>query len=675
MVLKKTTTLAVIGIMLLFSGIASAQQCSIDSLLKLLPQTENLRQRAEIFALLATISRNVNPYAGLDYADSALVLAQILKDPHFEAEIINETGVLYRKVDLYEIAAMQHQKALQMFEKLHDTMGIAFSYANLGNLFMALQDYQKAKQYHLGALRLKLGLNDSIQMAYSYRTTALAYQAMNQPDSAMLLLNQALAIYKSKNDDLKQANIYYHLGNLLLETGSGPDLALHYYARALDIFSNYRSSYGTAIATYEMGKAYARLGKNELAHKYYKEALLMAQNAKMRSTAMDAYLALSLLSNDIGKYREAFGYYRSYSLLRDSLFSESTEKNIAEMQSKYKHDQQQNEILFLRQQNQLMLKEQKLNNAYLFILVIGILSVFTVGLFSYTRYRENQEINKKLEAEVQQRKANEQKLEVSQKQLQHANATKDKFFSIISHDLKSPFNGIMGFAELVETDYDSLTDEERKEMVHEIRKASENTYMLLEDLLAWSRSQRGLINYSPKTFNLINLCRYTLETTSSAARRKQIHIELDVDEEIHVCGDQNMITTILRNLLSNSIKYSRQGGKVVLSAHPVLIKTGKTHHPNPMVEISVTDEGIGINAENIGRLFRIDEKLRTPGTANETGTGLGLLICKDFVEIHGGTISVASREGEGSTFSFTVPRADRGELGAESLVFSAKSSG
>lgn len=659
--LKKTTILAVIGIMLLFSGIARAQQYSIDSLLKLLPQTEDLRQRAEIFARLATSSRNVNPFAGLDYADSALVLAQILKDPHWEAEIINETGVLYRKVDLYEIAAMQHQKALQMFEKLRDTMGIAFSYANLGNLFMALQDYQKARQYNLEALRLKLTLGDSTQIAFSYRATAMAYMEMNQPDSARLLLNQALAIYKSKNDELRQASIYYHLGNLLLKSGSGSDLALHYYVRALDIFSNYSSSYGTAITTYEMARAYAQLGNDELAHKYYKDALLMAQNAKMRSTAMDVYLALGLLSSDHGNYREAFEYYRSYSLLRDSLFSESTEKNIAEMQMKYKHDQQQNEILFLRQQNQLMLKEQKLNNAYLFILVIGILSVFIIGILSYIRYRENQKINTKLEAEVQQRKANEQKLKVSQKELQHANATKDKFLSIISHDLKSPFNGIMGFAELLETDYDSLTDDERKEMVHEIRKASDNTFMLLEDLLSWSRSQRGLISYTPEAFKLINLCRYTLEITSSAARRKQIHIELEVDEKIHVFGDQNMITTILRNLLSNAIKYSRQGAKVVLSAHPVLINNDETHHPNPMVGISVTDDGIGINAENVGRLFRIDEKLRTPGTANETGTGLGLLICKEFVEIHGGTISVASREGEGSTFSFTVPGADHGE--------------
>jgi signal transduction histidine kinase len=653
---EKTTILAVLGIMLLFSCGISAQQLAIDSLRKLLPQEVDLRKRAEIFARLATISRNVNPYAGIDYADSALVLAEILKDKRLEAQVINESGVLYRKIDMLEMSVMQHQKALQMFEQLNDTMGIAFSYANLGNIFLSLQDYQKARQYHLEALRLKLALNDTLQMAYSYRTTALAYQAMQQPDSAMLLLHQALVIYKNLNEELKQANIYYHLGNLLLETGSGPDLALHYYVRALDIYGNYRSEKGSAIATYEMGKAYARLGNNDLAQKFYEDALRMAKNAKIRSTIMDVYLALSLLSNDNGSYREAFEYFRNYSALRDSLFSEGIEKNIAEIQSKYKHDKQQNEIQFLRQQNQLMLKEQKLNNAYLFILVIGILSVFIIGIISYKRYRENKKITEQLHAEVQQRKENEQKLEVSQKELQHANATKDKFFSIISHDLKSPFNGIMGFAELLETDYDTLADDERKEMVHEIRKASDNTFHLLEDLLTWSRSQRGLINYNPAAVKLISLCHYTFEIMSSAAHRKNVCVNLDVNENTIIYADQNMITTVLRNLISNAIKYSRQGGSVTLSAKKSLGNNDKSLSEQ-FVEISVADTGVGISSDSISRLFHIEEQLRTPGTANETGTGLGLIICKEFVEMHGGTIHAISTEGEGSTFFIRIPLA------------------
>jgi signal transduction histidine kinase len=652
---KKTIIFVVMSVLLL-SGSIIAQQPSIDSLKKRLIQTDDLRQRAEIFAQLATCSRNYNPYAGLNYTDSALMLAESLKDQRFEARVINESGVLYRKIDMYEMALSQHQTALQMFEQLNDTMGIAFVYSNLGTLFLVLQDYQKARQYHLDALRLKLALSDSLQMAFSYRAVALAYQAMQQPDSARLLLDQALAIYKSKNDELGQANVYYRLGNLLIETGSAPDLALHYYARGLDIYSKFQSQYGSATSSYEMGKVYTQLGKNDLARKYFEDALRMAKNAKIQSTMMDAYLALSLLSNNVGKYREAFDFYRSYSALRDSLFSERTEKGIAEMQSKYQHDKQQSEILLLRQQNQLMLKEQKLNDAYLLILAIGILSVFIISVISYFRYREKKKANLQLKAEVQQRKENEQKLEASQKELQHANATKDKFFSIISHDLKGPFNGIMGFAELLETDYDYLSDEERKEMIHEIRKASDNTFLLLEDLLTWSRSQRGLIIYKPEAVRLINLFHYTLEITSSAARRKKVRIDLKVDEKIIVCADQNMLTTILRNLISNAIKYSQQGGTIVVSAR--LNNYDETNPPQQFVEISVADNGVGISIENINRLFRIEEKAHTKGTANEAGTGLGLVICKEFVEIHGGAINVDSTLGKGSTFTFTIPAAD-----------------
>lgn len=664
--LRKRSTLAALATILLLTNHVAAEHNTIDSLRACLEQTDNIQQRAEIYFRLASASRNVNPYTGLDYADSAIVLSRRLKDLSLEAQIINETGVLYHKVDMYEMAVMQHQKALQMFEQLHDTMGVAFSYANLGNIFLSLQDYQKAKRYHLDALRLKLALGDSLQIAYSYRCTALSYQAMNQPDSTLLLLNEALAIYKSKNDDLKQANIYYLLGNLLLETNQDSDLALHYYARSLDIYSSFHSEYGSARSMYEIGRAYARLGRNDLAKKHYKAALLMAQNAGIRNTVMDVYLALSLLSSDAGDYRGAFTYFRDYAAIRDSLFSETTEKNIAEMQLKYKNTKQQNEILFLRQQNQLLHKEQKLNNAYLFIMVIGILSVFIIGIISYARYSQNKQINQQLQAEVQQRKENELKLQVSQKELQHANATKDKFISIISHDLKSPFSGIMGFAELLETEYDILTDEVRKEMVTEIRKASDNTFQLLEELLTWSRSRRGLISYEPNAVNVANLCQHTLEITTPAAHKKQVGLVLNADENIFIYADRNMIQTVLRNLLSNAIKFSNKGGKIVLAAKQIYNGDDKNLLAKT-IEISVTDSGVGIRSEDISRLFRIEEKLNTYGTANETGTGLGLIICKEFVETHGGTISAYSTEGEGSTFYFRIPAAKSVALVTEPL--------
>jgi ligand-binding sensor domain-containing protein/signal transduction histidine kinase len=229
-------------------------------------------------------------------------------------------------------------------------------------------------------------------------------------------------------------------------------------------------------------------------------------------------------------------------------------------------------------------------------------------------------------------------------ELQKMNATKDKFFSIIAHDLKGPLNSLTGFSNLLIGHIDKLSKEEIKHLALDFEKTLKNVSLLLENLLDWSRSQSGKINFTPEVFNVTKVLQQNSELLNGQAKNKNIRIESVLpDEPVEVKAHKQSINTVIRNLISNAIKFTPNGGLITLG---IQLK-------NEEVVVWVKDNGVGMNAEVTQKLFRLGVKHSTKGTANEIGTGLGLLLCKEFVEKNGGQIWVESVEGEGSLFQFT----------------------
>lgn len=247
--------------------------------------------------------------------------------------------------------------------------------------------------------------------------------------------------------------------------------------------------------------------------------------------------------------------------------------------------------------------------------------------------------------DIAERKHYIEKLEKQAIALQELNATKDKFFSIIAHDLKNPFNAILGMTGLILDHLEGMTQSEIREMLETIEQSSQRAYALLENLLIWSQSQTGRISFHPQEFNLHQNVLSTIELVEAQADKKKITIAFSPEPSMMVFADQYMIETVIRNLLTNAIKFTPQEGVV-----SILIRKQRDH-----VEVSIRDTGIGIPPEKLPQIFSKESKTKTPGTDNETGTGLGLILCKDFIERHGGTIRVESNPGKGSTFSFAIP--------------------
>lgn len=236
-------------------------------------------------------------------------------------------------------------------------------------------------------------------------------------------------------------------------------------------------------------------------------------------------------------------------------------------------------------------------------------------------------------------------LNETNKELNHLNAEKDKFFSIIAHDLKSPFNAIIGFSDLLVAQVDKNNLEKIKEFAGIIQQSSQRAMGLLMNLMEWSQSQTGRMKFSPVNFELVELINEAVLLLNDSALQKSITIRKDLPASMLFYADKAMLSTIFRNLITNAIKFTKSGGNIVISA---------SENKNELT-ISIKDSGVGISKNRIEKLFRIDESYSTTGTNNEKGTGLGLILCKEFVEKHQGKIWAESEEGIGSTFYFTIP--------------------
>ena len=243
-------------------------------------------------------------------------------------------------------------------------------------------------------------------------------------------------------------------------------------------------------------------------------------------------------------------------------------------------------------------------------------------------------------------------IEHQRMELESLNTTKDKFFAIIAHDLKNPFSTVLGLSELLAKEFETFDAEKLKVFIEQIYKYSNNTFNLLENLLQWSMLQTGRMPLRPKLVNINDLISENIELLRGNALQKGINLESKTIDDSFVFVDVSMITTVIRNLLSNAIKFTSQSGTISID----IVKDDN------MLKVSVEDDGVGISEQDMQKLFKIDSNPTSIGTSMEKGTGLGLILCKDFVERNGGTIWVNSQLGRGTKFFFTIPRVNSNQI-------------
>ena len=524
-----------------------------------------------------------------EFLGQALELNKTLNDLDVLVLILNEMGKVKASSGKIDSAFADYQRVLKLKDELQKPDVEAEALFNLGHLYTLQGKYNEALDHHKQALSIRRSLTDKKSEALSLNDIGELYKLMGNNEKALANHVVALEIRRVLQDQHALAESYNNIGVLYFQ----------------------QKNFQRAAANLQLG-------------------LAAAQESNDQHQLLRSYEYLSGCFEAAGNYKKALEYKNEFIAISDLIKGDENEHSLLETQNKYKIEQLDNE----RKRKDAELVSQKRFRNFLFILVA--LCVIIVVLVGYM-YIIKQRSNKKLKVAHDQ--LNSQNLE-----LQELNATKDKFFSIISHDLKGPLNSLTSFSSLLINHTDSLSKEEIKMFASDFDKSLKNLFALLENLLEWSRSQTGNIEFVPESFDLAVMLEENKELLKAQAQNKNITLMNESPEKVLINAHKNSVNTVVRNLISNAIKFTPEGGKITL----------KTFRQNGVVVTSIADTGVGMSQNVIDRLFRIDSKHSTKGTANEKGTGLGLILCKEFVEKNGGKIWVSSKEGEGSVFYFSL---------------------
>jgi signal transduction histidine kinase len=604
--------------------------------------------RSEALALMSTansIRYLLSDYeSALSYCVKALKIAEEKKLLSEQAEIQLLIGEIYLEVGNSFRSIEHYMQALALVESLGQYPKIIELENKIGQVYAALGNDAKAIEYHKKGLRVGK-LNEYVEgVAESNYWLAVTYSQIGNLDLAMEKQMIALHLYQNLEQARGQARSYFALGKIyMLKTDY--NRARAYLEDALQLYTRDHDDLGRAQVLNQIGVIEIERKSYESAIQSLHQALALGEQLNNKKIIRDSYEYLYNCYAALRDYEKALQYKDLFVAISDFIYGEESERRMAELQNRFEIEQKESQIEGLRKDNELReLALQKQTNFRNFLIICLLLMVVIVGLVYYL-YRAHKRNYREVSGAYE-------KINVQNGQLQELNATKDKFFSIISHDLKGPLNSLTSFSGLLINHTDSLSKQEIQMLAKDLDKSLKNLLALLNNLLAWARAQSGNLDTSPENLNVQEMVYANAELLQRTAENKEITLKTKVPAHLHAYADKNQMNTVLRNLMSNALKFTNTGGTVQV----------EVSEWQDAVEIAVTDNGIGMPQEVINKLFKIEHKYTSLGTANEKGTGLGLMLCKEFVERSGGKLFVESTEGIGSTFRFTVPTKSAGNL-------------
>ena len=575
-------------------------EAAMDHFIGALTIEDSLALSQQKFLTLISIARVFevvgDHHKSAQFLEQSLALDRERRNMNSVALALNSLGKVNASRGQTNDAFSNYQQVLRFKDDINKTFE-AEALFNLGDLYTLQGDYTKALEHHKRALAINRSMNDRQAESLSLNNIGVLYAMMKNEAKSHANHQVALEIRQELNDKKGIAESYNNLAALYLS----------------------RSDFAAAIDHGLIALGYAR--ESQAQEQIFKSYDLLSQ----------AYKGLKDYQSGL--------MYRELSLaIYEFIQNERHERQLLETQNRYVVGKKEAEIQKLnavRIEREREIAEQKRFRNTLVALVGLVFVIAGLLLILYLVKRRANIVLQVARKEVQQQNA----------KLQELNHTKDKFFSIISHDLKGPLNSLTSFSHLLINHTDSLSKEEIRMLAGDLDKSVKNLLGLLENLLEWSRSQTGSIDFAPETFDAAQLLEKNKSLLKSQAADKNIEICVEHSGEYPVKLHQASINTVVRNLVSNAIKFTPEGGKIVLD-----IKETDEHF-----SISIADNGLGMTEEVMAKLFRLDSKYTTPGTANEKGTGLGLLLCREFVEKNGGRIAVRSAPGKGSVFTLSFP--------------------
>lgn len=656
-----------------------------DSLLLQLKQTTSDTLKINLYIELGNNLSYEKPEKAIIYYNQSIQIAKKHKNPNFIGKSYKAIGSFFYEKSDYEEALSNFKLAQIYFEKASNQRESGRAYMNIGNVYLSQNIDSKAYEYFLKALRIAEKTNYLKGISAAYNNIGLIYKERNDALKAIDYYNKSLKIATQINDKVGISSTLTNIGNVYADEKKF-NLAIDYYNKSLKIDTEQQDKFGMVICFNNIGEIYLEQGLYTKAKQYYENGIDLAQEIGNKSMLAMLYLNLSnlnlkelqleeaydnamlsfkyaKLTNEIkaqaqvyelfseisvaqNNYKKAYEFQKLFKKFNDSVSSSDRLMKIKELDVIFDAENKNKELQNLtdnNRQNEIQITNQKIL-IYSFIFLIFIVFLFTAILFKQNQDKVKMNALLSLKS-VQIEDKNKEILEQHQN-LEKLNDTKDKFFSIIGHDLKNPMNSIIGFSELLSDNYNKYDDEKRNKFINIIKESAHRSNELLENLLTWAQSQSNSIEFHPTKISLKKSIEEVFGLLNVQASKNDITLQSNFSVNCNVIADQNMLLTILRNLVANAIKFSN---------HNSMVSVIVTSH-DKFCEITVKDSGDGIPENEIEYLFDLHNKSKIT-KKSKSGSGLGLILCKDFVEKQGGKIWVNSKLGEGSEFTFTLPNA------------------
>lgn len=601
-----------------------------DSLLSVLSGHRSLSE-VERFTIYSEIAKNSSePEQIIIYSTKAIELVKDESlDVRYEGTLLAYGEGLMLRGDLVN-ALKQFFTAAELYQKNGSAVGVATAYGYISRAYQRQNNQTLSVGYNKRAISILRSEKDTLRLASTLLNTGFLFLTYQQLDSALVYTACAEMLYNK---------IGYELGMAYAQGNSG--LIFAAYSKDLQAEAKLKSAIKTletfgddrAIIDYslELSAIYRKQSNYKKSLNYAESAYRLAVKNGYHEYIKDASHALSESYAITDNYLLAYKYQKQYLAYRDSIDNEKTIRKMADLRTAYEIAQKQSDIDHLQEEKHF----QKL-------LMIGLASLIVMAcLLIFLLYYYN--IRKKSINTILAKQNGE--LEVQRNELQNLISIRNRFFSIISHDLRGPVNAFNGISSLIQHYISNNDLKQLGEVSEYIDKSASQLSSLLDNLLSWSVIQQGEFPYTPEKVSVKTLFNENVNIFKTMAHAKNIRLETFTEDHLTVWVDSNSMLTILRNLTSNALKFTKEGGSVTLSA---LERHG-------FVEIKVADTGIGMPPERLESLFTHREEKRTWGTAGEKGLGIGLRLAYDFAVMNKGTIEVNSQEGVGTQFIVKIP--------------------
>jgi len=660
----------------------------MDTILQLSKKTNYQYGLVKAYNLKGILSyMNKEPDEALKNYRIALEYAETTEPPRLKALVLGNMGLVFKTTYQHDSVVTYLNKTIQ-YCAIHNIPDIlSKAYLDLGTHYSNRGNYVEAAQNLMKSREIMTSVNDSMQLVYVYNSFGYLYMKLNKFDEALYNLKKAIEIDQLVQKVNILANTYINLGELYFHTKKDYDSALYYYERAVVTAIPHEKDQIQMVLSFTKGNIFAEKKELDSTFLYYQKVLtdpllekypdreaglrvnlggyyLYIKDVKNARYFLDsgyklsdslgimvfkknALMALSELDSLLGNFKGSLAYYKQYKIISDSLVLAEARNQMAVLEFEKDLAQQKYDNHLLMEQNSLKSKQilNQRNLIYLSLLASVLLVVF-IYLLYYNRGRIkklNMELSVKhhdLTTINEELQVTNETLNTQQDQLKALNNSKDKFFSILGHDLKSPFNSLLGLLDLLVQQWDIIEDNEKREMIQSLYTSSEITYQLLEEILSWGKAQQGLIKCQPANFNVVQKIRLVTDLFKSQLKEKNQRLLIELSPEMQLNTDPRLFSQVIQNLMNNSIKYTPHGGTITIDSKST----------SEEISVCVSDTGIGIPEDKISQLFNLDCDFNRPGTDNEKSTGMGLILSKEFAEIMGARLTASSIDEKGSSF-------------------------